>query len=260
MAQLSIFEKQRHHSHRDFTCSVGKFDMVYMTFRNYSWKRFTNKDEILIYVKDRVIKFADPVFAENGGAIFKLKKPEKGYPSTQESTRYVQINGKKYRAILEIVRRTAGSYDFPKAQTKDEVKAEKAQLSEMSAEAIKSRMAQAKKNAPKPEELAEQFKPDLSEITDDRKARLDKLAEALKGPVQLVPDTQIVPLDVPKPLSEQFIEDVKRLTTDNMTPEERTAIYNALVEIYRLQAMLSGPRALTIKPVEVDKNDKWDIP
>ena len=255
MAQLSIFEKQRHHSHRDFTCSVGKLDMVYMTFRNYSWKRFTNKDEILIYVKDRVIKFADPVFAENGGAIFKLKKPEKGYPSTQESTRYVQINGKKYQAILEIVRRTAGSYDFPKAQTKDEVKAEKAQLSEMSAEAIKSRMAQAKKNAPKPEELAEQFKPDLSEITDDRKARLDKLAEALKAD-----RPQIVPLDVPKPLSEQFIEDVKKLTTDNMTPEERTAIYNTLVEIYRLQAMLSGPRALTIKPVEVDKNDKWDIP
>lgn len=243
MAQLSIFEKQRHHSRRDFTCSVGKLDVVYMTFRNYSWKRFTNKDEILIYVKDRVIKFADPVFVENGGAIFKLKKPERGYPSTQESTRYVQINGKKYQAILEIVRRAAGSYDFPKAQTKDEVKAEKAQLSEMSAEAIKSRMAQAKKNAPKPEELAEQFKPDLSEITDDRKARLDKLAEALKAD-----RPQIVPLDVPKPLSEQFIEDVKRLTTDNMTPEERTALYNALVEIYRLQAMTTFPVG------------KWDIP
>ena len=232
MAQLSIFEKQRHHSHKDFTCSVGKLDRVYMTFRNGSWRRFTQSNYIRIYVKDRVIKFGDPGNIDEGGIVLKLKKTDKGYESTRESTRYVQIEGKKYPAILEIIKRTAGSYDFPKEQTKEEVKAEKAQLSEMSAEAIKSRIAQAKKEAPTSEKLAEEHRPDLK-----------RLAEifASERPV-------IMPLDVPKTLAQQFIEDAERLTKEAKTPEERTAIYNALAEIYRLQCQSTYP--LT----------KWDIP
>ena len=46
MAQLSIFEKQRHFSDKDLTISVGKYDTIYITFRHDSWKRFTDFDYI----------------------------------------------------------------------------------------------------------------------------------------------------------------------------------------------------------------------
>lgn len=115
MAQISIFDKTRHFSDKDFTCSIGKNEMVYFTFRNNSWKRFTESDNIAVYVKSskkgNYFRFGDP---EKGapGAVFKLgyKKDKK---ASRESTRYLQISGKIYPEILEIVRNKSGSYDFP---------------------------------------------------------------------------------------------------------------------------------------------------
>ena len=121
MGQLSIFEKQRHHSHKDFTCSIGKHDVVYITFRNESWKRFTAGECITVFVKGGVLVFGDPVKDIKSPA-FKMKQNKKGYKTTVERTRYIHIEGKMHPAILEVVRQKAGSYDFPKAE-KAEVKA-----------------------------------------------------------------------------------------------------------------------------------------
>ena len=118
---MSIFEKQRHHSHKDFTCSIGKHDVVYITFRNESWKRFTSGECITVTVRDGVLRFGDPA-KDTTAPAFKMKKNAKGYKSTVERTRYIQIEGKKHPAILEVVRQKAGSYDFPKQ--KEELKAE----------------------------------------------------------------------------------------------------------------------------------------
>ena len=114
MAQISIFDKTRHYSEKDFTCSIGKKDIVYFTFRNNSWKRFTESDSIAVYVKaskkGNYLRFGDP---EKGapGAVFKLGYKKDKHES-REHTRYLQINGKNYPEILEIVRSKSGSYDF----------------------------------------------------------------------------------------------------------------------------------------------------
>lgn len=121
--QLSIFDKQRHHSHKDFTCSIGKHDVVYITFRNESWKRFTACEYITVVVKDGVLCFGSPAKYPSASP-FKLKQNAKGYKSTVERTRYIQIEGKKHPAILEVVRQKAGSYDFPKEQKKEEPRTE----------------------------------------------------------------------------------------------------------------------------------------
>ena len=127
MAQISIFDKTRHYSEKDFTCSIGKKDIVYFTFRNNSWKRFTESDSIAVYVKaskkGNYLRFGDP---EKGapGATFKLGFKKDDHES-RKHTRYLQINGKNYPEILEIVRSKSGSYDFapdsvhaPKAKRK----------------------------------------------------------------------------------------------------------------------------------------------
>lgn len=138
MAQLSIFEKQKHYSDKDFTCSIGKYDYIYITFRNDSWLRFTSSDTINIRVEGRVLKFDDPATTKQPAAVFKLRtSPRLGASEAAEHTRYIQINGKAWPAILEVVQRTAGSYDFPK---KDEPKTS--------------------------EELAEAYKPDLKKLAE----------------------------------------------------------------------------------------------
>ena len=121
MAQLSMFEKQKHYSKKDFTCSIGKFDMVYITFRNKSWKRFTASEHIAVYIgASGALKFDSPDCGQ--GVILKMKTG-KGHPEIVESTRYVQLSGKKWPQILDVVRKTAGSYDFPeKCEEKFEVK------------------------------------------------------------------------------------------------------------------------------------------
>ena len=117
--QLSIFDKQRHHSHKDFTCSIGKHDVVYITFRNESWKRFTSGECITVTVRDGVLRFGDPA-KDTTAPAFKMKQNAKGYKSTVERTRYIQIEGKMHPAILEVVRQKAGSYDFPKQKEEPE--------------------------------------------------------------------------------------------------------------------------------------------
>lgn len=110
MAQLSIFEKQKHYSKKDFTCSIGKYDMIYLTFRNNSWRRFTQSDKIAVYISSKgTLRFDDPVWGK--GIVLKMKKGT-GHPDIVEKTRYVQISGKTWPNILAVVRNIVGSYDF----------------------------------------------------------------------------------------------------------------------------------------------------
>ena len=114
MAQLSIYDKLRHHSDKDFTCSIGKRERIYITFRHETWKRFTSTEYISVYIgKGGALKFGDPKDTKMLAPCFKLQQGKAGNDDTRETTRYLQIEGKKYPAILDQVRRTAGSYDFP---------------------------------------------------------------------------------------------------------------------------------------------------
>lgn len=115
MAQLSIFEKQRHFSHKDFTCSIGKNDTIYITFRNDSWKRFTSSDDIAVVVNNGALVFGDPE-KHTSWKHFKLKKTH-GNPETTEHTRYLQISGKAWPLLLGAARDMLGSFSFDEAPT-----------------------------------------------------------------------------------------------------------------------------------------------
>lgn len=113
MAQLSIFEKQRHYSTKDFTCSVGKYDYIYITFRNHSWKRFTSSDKIGVEIKNNVLVFGDPEEHPEARS-YKLRRT-RGDIETTEHTRYLQISGKSWPAFLEAARNMSGSFNFDEA-------------------------------------------------------------------------------------------------------------------------------------------------
>ena len=126
MAQLSIFDKQRHRSDKDMTVSIGKADTVYITFRHDSWKRFTQGDKIAVSVTNYTLTFGDP--DRDRGVAFKLASNKAGNPETIEHTRYIQICGKAWPALLEAARKMAGSYNFdegPKITVTDPEQIEK---------------------------------------------------------------------------------------------------------------------------------------
>jgi len=113
MAQLSIFDKQRHRSDKDMTVSIGKGDTVYITFRHDSWKLFTQSDKITVSDTYGKLDFGDP--DHDRGVAFKLASNKAGNPETIEHTRYIQICGKAWPALLEAARKMAGSYNFDEA-------------------------------------------------------------------------------------------------------------------------------------------------
>lgn len=193
MAQLSIFEKQRHHSDKDFTCSIGKHDRIYITFRHETWKRFTSTDYISVYIgKNGALKFGDPKDTKMLAPCFKLNKNKEGNEETRETTRYLQLEGKKYPAILEQVRRTAGSYDFPPLPMSEE---EKKNLTEKIAKELNAKIVEEP--------------PKIRAYTEDE-ARADAFTVRRN----------------------QFKEDLATLTAGVESQEERIAIINALAGLY----------------------------
>lgn len=115
MAQLSIFEKQRHFSDKDFTCSVGKYNTIYITFRHDSWKRFTSSNKIAVYIEHDCLIFADPDKKPTAPS-FALKQTH-GDPETTEHTRYLQISGKARPGFLKAALNMVGSFNFDDAPT-----------------------------------------------------------------------------------------------------------------------------------------------
>ena len=192
MAQLSIYDKLRHHSEKDFTCSIGKRDRIYITFRHETWKRFTSTEYISVYIgKNGAIKFGDPKDTKMLAPCFKLKQGKAGDEETRATTRYLQLEGKKYPAILEQIRRTAGSYDFPPQN-----------FSEEERKAFTAKLAR-ELNAKIVEEPPKLTACEKKEITDAFEVRRN-----------------------------QFKEDLKTLTEGVESQAERIAIINALAGLY----------------------------
>lgn len=111
MAQLSIFDKQRHHSDKDMTVSIGKNEVIYITFRNDAWKLFTKSEKIAVRVTGNYLTFGDPE-KHDEGVVYKLGRNTSGFPETTEHTRYLQIKGKVWPAFLDAARSMLGSVDL----------------------------------------------------------------------------------------------------------------------------------------------------
>jgi len=113
MAQLSIYDKLKHFSDKDLTCSIGQKDSVDIVFRHDSWHQFTSSEHIAVYIgKTGKLKFDDP--ENKKGVIYKLKKSKVGTPSIAEHTRYLRINGQAHPELLEAAKRMIGDYNIPK--------------------------------------------------------------------------------------------------------------------------------------------------
>lgn len=115
MAQLSIFDKQRHHSDKDMTVSIGKNEVIYITFRNDAWKLFTKSEKIAVRVTGNYLTFGDPE-KHDEGVVYKLGRNTSGFPETTEHTRYLQIKGKVWPAFLDAARSMLGSVDLESLQ------------------------------------------------------------------------------------------------------------------------------------------------
>ena len=192
--QLSIHDKLRHHSDKDFTCSIGKRERIYITFRHGTWKRFTSTEYISVYIgKGGAIKFGDPKDTKMLAPCFKLQQGKAGDEETRATTRYLQLEGKKYPAILEQVRRTAGSYDFPPQDN----------MSEEEKKAFT-------------EKIARELNAKIVEEPPKLRAYTEEEAETDAFTVR----------------RNQFKEDLKTLTDGVQRPEERIAIINALAALY----------------------------
>lgn len=189
MSQLSIYDKLKHYSDKDVTLSIGKHDVIYITFRHNSWKRFTPSEHMTVSVEKNHLKFGSK---EGQGITLKLKKSN--YKSeTAETSRYIQIDGKKYPAILEIAKRAQGSYDLPKQEEK---KPDVWDFKPKKPEHVTS------------SQLAKDFAPDLTVVGGLR-----------SGKRELARRTQ-------------FMEDARTLLQSATSTEERTAIFNALAAVY----------------------------
>ena len=113
MAQLSVFEKLKHFSDKDLTCSIGKNESIDFVFRHDVWKQFTPSEHIAVYIGSTgKLKFDDP--DKKKGVIYKLKKSKVGTPSIAEHTRYVRINGQAHPELLEAAKKMIGDYNIPR--------------------------------------------------------------------------------------------------------------------------------------------------
>ena len=237
MAQLSIYDKLRHHSEKDFTCSIGKRDRIYITFRHETWKRFTSTEYISVYIgKGGALKFGDPKDTKMLAPCFKLQQGKAGNDDTRETTRYLQIEGKKYPAILEQVRRTAGSYDFPPQKVITIEKAlEKNQKANKAIDSIGEN-----------DKIITKYK--LEDVAMPA-SPLTISAEKIK-PSGLAFKLLNEEADAFTVRRNQFKEDLKTLTEGVESQEERIAIINALAGLY----------GRNNKTVPYDPTDPWDIP
>lgn len=114
MSQISIFDKKKNFSDKDVTITVGKGDFIYITFRNYSWKLFTESDYVRVFAENGQIKMKDGLstqFNDKGGRIMKLYINEY---SKKTDTRYLKLNGRLMPDVLALCENMNGrSYNFP---------------------------------------------------------------------------------------------------------------------------------------------------
>lgn len=234
MAQLSIFEKQKHYSKKDFTCSIGKYDMIYLTFRNNSWKRFTQSEKIAVYISSKgTLRFDDPVWGK--GIVLKMKRGT-GHPDIVEKTRYVQISGKTWPNILAVVRNIVGSYDFGEdagypyetlttEQTADLRSMEiKSELNEFTAYTMKKHGQEITETVPEQKTQLDRFMDaalallQIAKSNEERVAIFNALAAVYSNHGNNAPE---IPLAFPKDAEEKLTAAIKKqIAEDTRTATE----------------------------------------
>ena len=232
MAQLSIFEKQKHYSKKDFTCSIGKYDMIYLTFRNNSWKRFTQSEKIAVYISSKgTLRFDDPVWGK--GIVLKMKKGT-GHPDIVEKTRYVQISGKTWPNILAVVRNIVGSYDFgedagyPYETLTTEQQADlrsmeiKSELNEFTAETMEKHGQKITETVPEQKTQLNLFMDaalallQMSKSNEERVAIFNALAAVYSNHQSSAPE---IPLALPKDAEEKLTAAIKNKIAEDAKEE-----------------------------------------
>lgn len=183
MAQISLFEKRKNYSDKDITVTVGMNDQIYITFRHYSWKLFTNSDYVRIWVEGGQIKMKDGLareYHDKGGRILKLVKNIKR--TECETARYLKINGKLMPDVLALAENMNGkSFNFlakvdepkqeetPQPQTKVSERIEK----------VRERVTS--------EELAADFRPKLEEMkTGTPVVKIERIVQPIDGFIEVL--------------------------------------------------------------------------
>lgn len=104
MKQLSIYSRQKHHSNKDVTISIGQDERVHITFRNSCWTHITKDEYIRIYANNGKLVFDDS--ASKKGKKYKL------FVSTKTpTTRYVDFKKNALPECYAVIERKLGAHD-----------------------------------------------------------------------------------------------------------------------------------------------------
>lgn len=183
MAQISLFEKRKNYSDKDITVTVGMNDQIYITFRHYSWKLFTNSDYVRIWVEGRQIKMKDGLareYHDKGGRILKLVKNIKR--TECETARYLKINGKLMPDVLALAESMNGkSFNFPVKV--DEPKQEETPQTQTK---VSERITKVRERVTS-EELAADFRPKLEEMkTGTPVVKIERIVQPIEGFIEVL--------------------------------------------------------------------------
>ncbi|MBQ1572868.1 MAG: hypothetical protein IIZ78_17190 [Clostridiales bacterium] len=183
MAQISLFEKRKNYSDKDITVTVGMNDQIYITFRHYSWKLFTNSDYVRIWVEGGQIKMKDGLareYHDKGGRILKLVKNIKR--TECETARYLKINGKLMPDVLALAESMNGkSFNFPVKV--DEPKQEETPQTQTK---VSERITKVRERVTS-EELAADFRPKLEEMkTGTPVVKIERIVQPIDGFIEVL--------------------------------------------------------------------------
>lgn len=183
MAQISLFEKRKNYSDKDITVTVGMNDQIYITFRHYSWKLFTNSDYVRIWVEGGQIKMKDGLareYHDKGGRILKLVKNIKR--TECETARYLKINGKLMPDVLALAENMNGkSFNFPVKV--DDPKQEETPQTQTK---VSERITKVRERVTS-EELATDFRPKLEEMkTGTPVVKIERIVQPIDGFIEVL--------------------------------------------------------------------------
>lgn len=183
MAQISLFEKRKNYSDKDITVTVGMNDQIYITFRHYSWKLFTNSDYVRIWVEGGQIKMKDGLareYHDKGGRILKLVKNIKR--TECETARYLKINGKLMPDVLALAENMNGkSFNFPVKV--DEPKQEETPQTQTK---VSERITKVRERVTS-EDLAADFRPKLEEMkTGTPVVKIERIVQPFEGFIEVL--------------------------------------------------------------------------
>ena len=173
---------RKNYSDKDITVTVGMNDQIYITFRHYSWKLFTNSDYVRIWVEGGQIKMKDGLareYHDKGGRILKLVKNIKR--TECETARYLKINGKLMPDVLALAENMNGkSFNFPVKV--DEPKEETPQTQTK----VSERITKVRERVTS-EELAADFRPKLEEMkTGTPVVKIERIVQPIEGFIEVL--------------------------------------------------------------------------